>query len=63
MLEILYIEEQEFVGAADTSDVVPVKTPVQRDDERFVGSQFAEKLVPISGIDVDIVVMRADCQL
>jgi len=51
------------VGAADTSDVVPIKTPVQRDDERFVGSQFAEKLVPLSGIDVDIVVMRANCQL
>ncbi len=64
LLASVAVEEEELVGAANTSEVRAVLAPVDGDDEGVVlGALGVELVVGGRVVDVDVVVVRADCEL
>ena len=57
------IEEEELVGTADGSDVVSVEGPIDRGDIRVVFLAHTDKAVIGDRVDVDLVIVGANCEL
>lgn len=64
LLASVAVKEEELVGAANTSDIRAVFAPVDGDDEGVVlAARGVELVVGGRVVDVDFVVVRADCEL